>query len=50
MVQSDKKQLSAKKKHFINKDDKALYVMALPTVIFLIIFCYMPMIGLVMAF
>lgn len=50
MVQSDKKQLSAKKKHFINKDDKALYVMALPTVIFLIIFCYMPMIGLIMAF
>ena len=50
MVQSDKKQLSAKKKHFINKDDKALYVMALPTVIFLIIFCYTPMVGLVMAF
>ena len=50
MVHSDKKQLSAKKKHFIEKDDRALYVMALPTVIFLIIFAYMPMIGLVMAF
>ena len=50
MVHSDKKQLSAKKKHFIEKDDRALYVMALPTVIFLIIFAYTPMIGLVMAF
>ena len=50
MVHSDKKQLSAKKKHFIEKDDRALYVMALPTVIFLIIFAYMPMVGLVMAF
>ncbi len=50
MVHSDKKQLSAKKKHVIEKDDRALYVMALPTVIFLIIFAYMPMIGLVMAF
>ena len=50
MVHSDKKQLSAKKKHFIEKDDRALYVMALPTIISLIIFAYMPMIGLVMAF
>ena len=50
MVHSDKKQLSAKKKHFIEKDDRALYVMALPTVIFIIIFAYMPMVGLVMAF
>lgn len=50
MVHSDKKQLSAKKKHFIEKDDRALYVMALPTVIFLIIFAYTPMIGLIMAF
>lgn len=30
MVHSDKKQLSAKKKHFIEKDDRALYVMVLP--------------------
>lgn len=52
MVYSDKKQAVTpkKKKHFINKDDRALYVMALPTVLFLIIFCYTPMIGLVMAF
>ncbi len=34
----------------IRKEDGALYVMALPTVIFLIIFAYLPMLGLVMAF
>ncbi|MGI6654321.1 MAG: ABC transporter permease [Christensenellales bacterium] len=34
----------------IRKEDRALYVMALPTIIFLIIFCYLPMLGLVMAF
>lgn len=34
----------------IRREDAALYVMALPTVVFLIIFCYLPMGGLIMAF
>jgi putative aldouronate transport system permease protein len=38
------------KRRIFKKEDGALYVMALPGVIFLIIFCYFPMAGLVMAF
>jgi putative aldouronate transport system permease protein len=38
------------KKRFFKKEDGVLYVMALPGVVFLIIFCYFPMAGLVMAF
>lgn len=43
---------SRKKESFfrIRKEDRALYVMALPTIIFLLIFAYAPMFGLVMAF
>lgn len=51
MVYSEKNKGGAKpKKRFFRKDDAALYVMAAPTIIFLIIFCYIPMAGLVMAF
>lgn len=39
-----------KKRRFFRREDLALYVMALPTVVFLILFCYLPMGGLVMAF
>lgn len=39
-----------KKRKYFRREDAALYVMALPTVIFLIVFCYLPMGGLVMAF
>jgi putative aldouronate transport system permease protein len=38
------------KQKFLKKEDAALYIMALPGVLFLIIFCYTPMAGLVMAF
>ncbi|NMA94954.1 MAG: sugar ABC transporter permease [Clostridiales bacterium] len=34
----------------INAEDFPLYLMALPTVLYLVIFCYLPMVGLVMAF
>lgn len=51
MVYSEKNKGGAKpKKRFFRKDDAALYVMAAPTILFLIIFCYIPMAGLVMAF
>ncbi|MBQ8955273.1 MAG: sugar ABC transporter permease [Clostridia bacterium] len=39
-----------KKRRFFRQEDLALYIMALPTVIFLLMFCYAPMFGLVMAF
>lgn len=39
-----------KKRKLYEKGDGALYLMALPTVIFLIVFCYLPMGGLIMAF
>ena len=39
-----------KKSRFFRREDLALYIMALPTVVFLILFCYFPMAGLVMAF
>lgn len=42
--------LRPKRRKFFRREDVPLYVMALPTVIFLIIFCYLPMGGLVMAF
>ena len=38
------------KRRFFRKEDWPLYVMALPTIIFLLMFCYAPMFGLVMAF
>ncbi|MGI6172362.1 MAG: ABC transporter permease [Christensenellales bacterium] len=43
-------QKPAGKHKFFRREDLALYIMAAPTVIFLLIFCYAPMLGLVMAF
>ena len=42
--------IGRKKRRFFRREDFALYVMALPTVVFLVMFCYAPMFGLVMAF
>ena len=39
-----------RKKRWFKKEDLPLYVMALPTVVWLIIFCYVPILGLIMAF
>ena len=39
-----------KKRRFFRREDLALYIMALPTVVFLLMFCYAPMFGLIMAF
>jgi putative aldouronate transport system permease protein len=39
-----------KKNTKFHKEDSALYFMALPTLIYLLIFCYLPMCGLIMAF
>ncbi|GHU15663.1 sugar ABC transporter permease [Spirochaetia bacterium] len=41
---------SAKRKRIFRREDAALYIMALPGIAFLLIFCYLPMGGLVMAF
>ena len=38
------------KRRFFRMEDLPLYIMALPTIIFLLMFCYAPMFGLVMAF
>ena len=38
------------KRRFFRREDLPLYLMALPTIIFLLMFCYAPMFGLVMAF
>lgn len=42
--------MKTRRARLFKREDLALYIMALPTVIFLIIFCYIPMAGLVMAF
>ena len=39
-----------RKKKWFKKEDLPLYVMASPTVLWLLIFCYAPILGLVMAF
>ena len=39
-----------RRKRFFRREDLALYIMALPTVLFLLMFCYAPMFGLIMAF
>lgn len=39
-----------KRRRFLHGGDLTLYLMALPTVVFLLLFCYAPMAGLVMAF
>ena len=38
------------KRRFFRMEDLPLYIMALPTIIFLLMFCYAPMFGLIMAF
>lgn len=43
-------ELTKKKQKWFKKEDIPLHLMALPTVIWLIIFCYTPILGLVMAF
>ena len=45
-----KQTLLPRRRRFFRREDLTLYVMALPTVVFLIIFCYLPMGGLIMAF
>lgn len=43
--------LAPRKGHFrFNTEDIQLYIMAVPTILFLLFFCYAPMFGLVMAF
>ena len=42
--------IARRKKRFFRREDLALYIMALPTVVFLIMFCYALMFGLIMAF
>ena len=44
------KPITRRRRRFFRREDLALYIMALPTVIFLLMFCYAPMFGLVMAF
>ena len=43
-------ELTKKKQKWFKKEDIPLHLMALPTVIWLIIFCYVPIFGLIMAF
>lgn len=44
------KAVRRKKARFFRREDLPLYIMALPTIVFLLMFCYAPMFGLVMAF
>ena len=44
------KPITRRRRRFFRREDLWLYIMALPTVIFLLMFCYAPMFGLVMAF
>ncbi len=48
MVQS--RTSTRRKSKFFRKEDLALYVMSLPAVVWLFIFCYIPMVGLIIAF
>ena len=41
---------ASKRRRFFRREDISLWIMALPTILFLLIFCYAPMFGLVMAF
>ena len=43
-------ELTKKKQKWFKKEDIPLHLMALPTLIWLIIFCYLPIFGLIMAF
>ncbi|NLJ66908.1 MAG: sugar ABC transporter permease, partial [Clostridiales bacterium] len=50
MLQPKGSERGKKRIKSFNREDIPLYFMALPTVIYLIIFCYLPMAGLIMAF
>ena len=50
MARSELNAQPNKRKKFFHKEDGALFIMALPTVIYLLTFCYLPMAGLIMAF
>jgi putative aldouronate transport system permease protein len=50
MLQPKGSERGKKRIKSFNREDTPLYFMALPTVIYLIIFCYLPMAGLIMAF
>ena len=50
MLQRKGSERGKRRKKSFNREDIPLYFMALPTVIYLIIFCYLPMAGLIMAF
>ncbi len=43
-------ELTKKKQKWFKKEDIPLHIMALPTLIWLIVFCYLPIFGLIMAF
>jgi len=43
-------ELTKKKQKWFRKEDIPLHLMALPTLIWLVIFCYLPIFGLIMAF
>ncbi len=43
-------ELTKKKQKWFKKEDIPLHLMALPTLIWLVIFCYLPIFGLIMAF
>ncbi len=43
-------ELTNKKQKWFKKEDIPLHLMALPTLIWLVIFCYLPIFGLIMAF
>ena len=45
-----KTNIKTKKRKKLLKEDGALFIMALPAVVYLLIFSYLPMVGLVMAF
>ncbi len=44
------KRMDEKRKRRFQREDLPLYIMATPTLLFLIIFCYIPMVGIVIAF
>lgn len=44
------KRMDEKRKRRFQREDLPLYIMAAPTLLFLVIFCYIPMVGIVIAF
>lgn len=50
LLQKNDMPLPKKKRKLFRKKDIPLYIMALPTIVWLILFCYLPMSGLVLAF